>query len=105
VKATILLHKGRMAILSDREKSRRMYGQSLALYRALDDRWGMANALSGLAGVAWNLGDYDEAREIYEDSLAIRRASGDPRGAASSLSSLGFTALHQGRLEEAERSG
>jgi len=102
-KATILLQMGRMAVLSDREKARRMYEQSLALYRALGDRWEMANALSGLAGVAWNLGDYDEAKELYEETLAIRRALGDPKGTANSLSSLGFTVLYQGQLEEAER--
>jgi len=102
-RAFILLQMGRMAIYSDREKSRQMYRQSLALYRALDDRWGTANALSGLASVAWNLGDYAQAQTLYEESLANHRAMRDPRGTANSLSSLGFTALHQGRLEEAER--
>ncbi|MEA3396464.1 MAG: tetratricopeptide repeat protein, partial [Chloroflexota bacterium] len=101
--AFIRLQMGRRAVRSDRERARQMYAQSLALYRALGDRWGATNALSGLAAVAWNLGNYDEAQELHEESLANHRALGDPRGTANSLSSLGFTALHQGRLEEAER--
>ncbi|MCD6344495.1 MAG: tetratricopeptide repeat protein [Anaerolineae bacterium] len=99
--AFIRLQMGRRAVHSDRERARQMYIQSLTLYRALGDRWGMTNALSGLAAVAWNLGDYDEAQELYEESLANHRALGNPRGIANSLSSLGFTVLHQGRLEEA----
>jgi predicted ATPase/DNA-binding SARP family transcriptional activator len=92
-----------LAVDSDPEKAKQLYGQSLALFQALGDRWGMAGVLGALGDVAWHLGAYDEAKQSHEESLKIRRALGDQRGVATSLMSLGIIASRQGQLEEAER--
>lgn len=47
-KAFVLTQMGRIASGSDREQARRLFEQSLALYQALSDRWGMANVLENL---------------------------------------------------------
>jgi predicted ATPase len=101
--ASVLLQMGRVMPDSDREEARRLYEQSLALYQAVGDRWGMASALRALGWVAENLATYGEAERLCKESLAIRRALGGQRGIASSLISLGSIAVHQGQLEEAER--
>src|SRR5262249_34554075 len=69
-------------------------GGSLALYRKLGDRSGMAAALNYLAGVEWEHGDLDRAIELCEESLALRRQLGSPNDVAASLTNLGLL-LHE----------
>jgi DNA-binding SARP family transcriptional activator/predicted ATPase len=102
-RAQVLWRMGRSKVGSDRNEARRLFEQALALYQAVGDRWGMANTLASLGGVAWNLGDYQEARRWHEESLAIRQSLGDQRGIAASLMAVGSTALSQGRLDDAEQ--
>jgi predicted ATPase len=102
-KASILLQMGHIAFDSDRCEAKRLYEQSLALYRAVGDRWGAANALSSLSWAVWSGGAYSEAKQLFEESLAIRQLLGDQRGIADSLAGLSFTALFDGEFEEAER--
>jgi predicted ATPase/DNA-binding SARP family transcriptional activator len=77
--------------------------QSLALFRALTDWRGVAEALEELGFVAWDLGDYASLKQISEESLAIRQSLDDRVGLVDSLSNLGAAALLQGHLEQAER--
>jgi tetratricopeptide (TPR) repeat protein len=86
-----------------REEERRLYEQSLALYRALGDRWGTARVLTGLGIHAFYEGNYSEAQQFAEESLALYRALGDQSGIAGALTWLGMIASAQGQLEEAER--
>jgi tetratricopeptide (TPR) repeat protein len=86
------------------EEQRRLLEQSLALYRALGDRWGMARLVGYLSLLAWDGGNYGEAQQLAEESLALRRALGDQLGMAAALYLLGTIASAQGQLEEAERS-
>ncbi len=94
---------GHAAFKSDYRQARQLYGQSLELYRALGNRWGMANALSGLGRVAIFSGEIGEAGQRLEESLAIREPLGDPRGIASCMADLAEVKLLQGRFDEAER--
>jgi DNA-binding SARP family transcriptional activator/predicted ATPase len=94
--------QGRLLVSRDREGARRAYARCLSLYQALDDRWGMANALAALGGVAWNLGNYRQARRRHEASLAMRQELGDKRGISNSLMSVGVTALYQGEVALAQ---
>ncbi len=84
---------------TDHERAERLGEQSIALYQALEDRWGMAKALNTLGEVLWDRAAYDEAKQLHEKSLAIHRALGDQRGVASSLGRLGTLALLQGQQE------
>ena len=102
-KAFILQQMGDMEIDSDYEKAKQLYEQSLALYQALGDHWGTANALAALGWVAGHSGDLLEARQRGEESLTLRRAMGDRSGIADSLWLLGTAALRQEQYEEARR--
>jgi tetratricopeptide (TPR) repeat protein len=102
-KAAVLLQMGHINFDHARKRAKRLYEQSLALYRAVGDRWGAANALSGLSWAVWSGGAYDEAKQLFEESLAIRQSLGDQRGIVDSLSGLGNMAVFQGQFKEAER--
>ena len=102
-KAFVLMLMGWMAFGSDREQTRRLWEQSLALYRALDDRWGTATVLRALGSLAVNSSTYDEAKRLLAASLHIQRSLGHQRDIAASLGSLSVIAVARGQLEEGER--
>jgi predicted ATPase/tRNA A-37 threonylcarbamoyl transferase component Bud32 len=102
-KAFVLILMGYIAFDSDPEEARRLYERSLALYQALSDRWGVANALHVLGGIASSSSAFGEAERLFEESLAIRQTLGDQWGIANSLSELAYCALPQGQVEEGER--
>jgi predicted ATPase/DNA-binding CsgD family transcriptional regulator/Tfp pilus assembly protein PilF len=76
---------------------------SFALYQALDDPIGVANALNTLGLVARSQGDYSAAQSLHTQSLALRRRHGDEWGIANALLNLGVVALGQKNYEEARR--
>jgi len=102
-RAFVLLQQGVLAEPTDRERARQLLEQSLALYRALNDRSGSARALRLLGFVQRLLGDYDGAWQLCQESLSIRRALGDRDGVAECLSELGWAATLQARYEEGEQ--
>ncbi|MGH2404262.1 MAG: tetratricopeptide repeat protein, partial [bacterium] len=73
-----------------------MSGESLALYRSLDDNLGVALSLNTLGIVTRNRGDYKKARALLEESLALSRQSGHKWALAEGLNVLGVTARRQG---------
>jgi tetratricopeptide (TPR) repeat protein len=87
--------------LGDQDKRARYYEESLALYRALGDRRGIAQALASLSVAASNMGRVEEAERLGREAVAIAQELGDAglhRGAVLGLS----TALHDaGRFAEA----
>ncbi|MDQ3700595.1 MAG: tetratricopeptide repeat protein [Chloroflexota bacterium] len=80
----------------DPATARGRYAESLALWRELGDRRGIAVCLSGLGNTARTQGDYAAARPLLEESLAIWREIGDREGAAVALGQLGAGAYLQG---------
>jgi tetratricopeptide (TPR) repeat protein len=89
--------------LGNYEKARRRYEDSLATYRALGDRWGMASVSHHLGDLICMSGAPHEAEPLVREGLAIQRALGDHRGMAGSLRVLGVIAVSTGRLEESVR--
>jgi predicted ATPase/DNA-binding CsgD family transcriptional regulator len=79
-----------------------LFEDSLAIYRALGDGWGVANALSNLGGVAVFRGEHDLAEEILQESLALWREVGDRWGIAIALGIFGRLARRQGIIDRAE---
>jgi len=75
--------------------------QSLALSKAIGDKWMMAFTLNALGELARLQDDYAAARAYYETALQIRREIQDQRGIAVCLNNLGFVACHQGQFEQA----
>ena len=85
------------------EQSTELLEQSTALYQALGDRWGEADALGGLAYATGRLGAYVQAKPLAEAALARCQALGDQRTIASSLWILAWTTMHQRQLEATNR--
>jgi predicted ATPase/DNA-binding SARP family transcriptional activator len=77
--------------------------ESLALYRATGDAWGVAQALDGLGAMHQSLGNNELAVELLRENLAINEQLNDARGIARSYSSLGHYILFAGQLEASER--
>ncbi|MCB0209330.1 MAG: tetratricopeptide repeat protein [Anaerolineae bacterium] len=79
------------------------YRQSLDLYRALDDPWGVAMALSSLGRFTRTTGDYLKTQQLWEESLERWRMLGSERGIATALAELSLLARYQSHYQEAER--
>jgi predicted ATPase/class 3 adenylate cyclase len=72
----------------DRKRAVELCEESLALYRELEDKKGIAASLNTLGLLAQYQGDYDRAVVLLEESLALSRELGDKAGIASALQRL-----------------
>lgn len=70
--------------------------ESLAVYRQLGDRLGVALSLNILGGVTRNQGDHARATALFEESLALSRQSDHKWALAETLNALGIVARRQG---------
>jgi predicted ATPase/class 3 adenylate cyclase len=104
LRAKVLNNLGNLANdLGDYRLAQSSYEESLAVWRARNDRRAVAVVLSNLGQVAATLGDYDSARELQAESLAIEQELGDKHGISFSLHNLGVVAHHGGDLDAARR--
>jgi tetratricopeptide (TPR) repeat protein len=71
------------------------------LRREIDDKPGIAAALSNLGLLAASRGDYGTARTFHWESLALAQKLGRTISVAISLINLGFVAHHQQQYGEA----
>ncbi len=74
--------------------------ESLALFRALDDRPDLVESLTALGAVASNLGNYARAVALLEEAVAISRELGD-RPLVFALNRLAREAQSQGDTDRA----
>ncbi len=103
VEAQALNHLGNLRLeLGDHRVAGANYEESLAIYRSISHRDGIADELNNLGLTHMILGEQDHARSNLEESLAIRRAGGDPRALPSTLSNLGDLAIDEERYDLAE---
>lgn len=86
---------------ADYPPARSLQEESLALYRELGDRSGIAASLRNLGHVTYQQGDYETASSLFEESLAVGRELGDRWGITTSLNLLGIVAYAQGEYEAA----
>ncbi len=78
-----------------------MARQSLATLRRLQDRPGVARALSAL-GELWRMkGNYESAKSCYAESLAFSQETGERFRQAVQYSNLGSIAYHEGNHRQA----
>ena len=77
------------------------YEASLALYRELGDRDGIARALNNLGTTAADRNDHAAATELFEESRRVFQSLGDDHSVALCLSNLGESAMEQGDLGRA----
>ena len=102
-KAAILLELGQQAQTANRDEARSWCEESLSLFRALDDQWGMARAMH-LLGDHYHVGGKpSEGIQLLEASLQLYQALGDQRGIAGVLGAQGFQAIMQGQAERGEK--
>jgi ATP/maltotriose-dependent transcriptional regulator MalT len=66
-----------------------LLGESLAIFRQLDNKRGISDALSSLGHVARSSGNYPAARAMYEESIVICRETADQSGMVIPLIYLG----------------
>jgi tetratricopeptide (TPR) repeat protein len=78
-----------------------LHEESLSLFREVGDKFGVAQCLSSMAGIARLKGDFEEARAIGEEHLALRQEIGDKDGIAIAHAHLGLTILRQGDYQKA----
>ena len=69
------------------------YGRAVAIYRELDDRFGIARGLTGLGHVARLNERYEDAGGHFAEAQAIYREAGDAEGEAGCLTGLGEVAM------------
>jgi hypothetical protein len=84
-------------------RAQNLLEQSLALYRALGDRWGMARVLIKLAEVVWQVGVRHTAKSLAAEGVELQRSLGDHQGTARSLIRLGGMTRSLGQSEEGVR--
>jgi tetratricopeptide (TPR) repeat protein len=72
-----------------------LFGEAMAQYRRLGDRFGVARCVNALGTVAAERGDYPRAQALLEESVALFRELDDRRGVSNGLTNLGYLALYQ----------
>jgi len=101
-RAKALYGAGQLAFgQGDLAQAARLYGESLAAFRALDDRRGSAPVLAELGQVARTQGDHDRAVAFSEEALALGLEAGNGLVAAIALNTLGHVRREAGDLEGA----
>jgi predicted ATPase len=80
----------------DHAQAERLARESLAVYRELGDKRGIATSLSLLGWVAQRQFKRVEAHALHEEGLALSRELGDKRGVAKALYDLSYLAFSQG---------
>jgi predicted ATPase/DNA-binding CsgD family transcriptional regulator len=88
-------------VQSDYKRAVALCEGSLALYRELGDKRGIALSLYPLGNVAWSRGNMPLARTLKEEALALHRELGDMGYVALSLFSLGLLDASQGEYARA----
>src|SRR5207248_4985100 len=83
------------------ERCRAALEKGLALFRELDDRFGIAEMLGQLAVLARVQGDLEQAEMLAEESLLLRKEIGYWEGVAWQLSQLAGVAVSRGNYERA----
>lgn len=79
------------------------FEQALALFRAADDRRGVASTQDDLAQVHRLIGHLERALSSAQEALEIRTRSQDARGQAVSHNTLGFIEIDRGNFAEAKQ--
>lgn len=87
-------------IQGDTERASALAAESLALYRELEDREGIALALYQLGHVAWLRGDFVRASSLLRESMELSRQLGDTISVAYAYYSLAGLATIRGEYAE-----
>ncbi|CAN5855572.1 tetratricopeptide repeat protein [soil metagenome] len=89
-------------VLGNFSAARALFEQSLALYQWINDRQGIAWALSNLGDVCYAQYVYAEAQVFFQQSLALYQVLDDKWGLANLYTSLGWLTGSQGDYNQAK---
>ncbi|MDQ3430570.1 MAG: tetratricopeptide repeat protein [Actinomycetota bacterium] len=102
VRAKALLTAGALGnYQADHKRSESFLEESAALYREIDDKRGLARALSGLGNNVADWGDWRRADTLYQESVDLARDLRDKKRVSQMLNNLGWAALCQEDYERA----
>jgi predicted ATPase/DNA-binding SARP family transcriptional activator len=93
----------RQGFVGGYEEAKRIYEDSLALYREIGNVARIVETLDTLAHMAQIPGRYEEARRLFQESLDISRDTGYRYGISLFLDRVGYVSRLLGDYEEAER--
>ena len=79
----------------------RVFEESLAIYRRLDDRRGIIRCLVDMGWALWEHLEHDSGVAVFEESLSLSRIEDDAVNAGWSLIGLGRVAMWTGNSEHA----
>jgi len=97
VRANALIAAANMAVIqNDYEQAEILAAESLALFRQLEDRPGIALSLYLMGSAAWTRGNPAASRSLMEEALAISKEVGDKERVAWSLFTLAMWHHSQG---------
>jgi predicted ATPase/class 3 adenylate cyclase len=103
VRARALLAAARLTFMqSDYDRGTQLAQESLALFRGLGDKRGIALVLNRLGVAAWRHADYPTAQALMEEDLALYRELDNPDRIAWSLFGLGLLHIKLGEYSRAE---
>jgi len=77
--------------------------ESLALYRELDDRAGMAEVLDRLGNQAYDSSNVEQAKRLFQEALSLYRLMKDRSGISGMLWYMNVVCCRLGQVPEAER--
>ncbi|MEJ6480894.1 tetratricopeptide repeat protein [Nostoc punctiforme UO1] len=101
-KATAISLQGAIAEQrNDWAEAERLYQETLAIYRELEDEVCEAITFNDLGGVAQQQGQYDRAESYYKQALAIEEKLENKERQANYCGNLGLLALDRDRPTEA----
>jgi tetratricopeptide (TPR) repeat protein len=99
----ILLYTlGHLGFDAGREDTVQRFEESLALFRALDNRWWAGRALYFLAILAMDAAEYAGARQQFEEALTLFRAQGDLHWSANVSIMASAIYYKMGQIEQGE---
>jgi hypothetical protein len=101
IRAKVLNGAGYLAVLQGKASASRFFEESLALYRELGDKHGIAFALLGLGEIAEHEDDWVQAAALLHESEGIYRELGDKRGIAWATGLLCSVRAEQGDIARA----
>jgi predicted ATPase/class 3 adenylate cyclase len=85
----------------DYTQAEAFHQESLALYREIEDKLGIARQMDVLGEIQWMKGSPEEAVKLHTESLALHYEVDNKEGVALALEHLGVLARDQGEYENA----
>jgi tetratricopeptide (TPR) repeat protein len=96
-----LADKQLLLLLDNFEQDVRSCEEGLVIFRELNDKTGIAQAMNILGELARSVGDYVRAREVYEASMAASQETGETFRQIFMLNNLSYVAYQEGDYQKA----